>query len=339
MCYGEGIEISLRFGDSHKATEYLDKAAQVAAGRAGTVNISKRMVDVDKIRISLVTGDLKGAHDFLCSSLGWHDSGTLNEALLAGAGVLVGMRVGDLALVDALFDPNLLSKAVSKNDAESCGLLLPGFAEVMRAREMEKDLTRLLARCVESWLIDPYTWIQLCAARYGTADCAALASKQIDAYFRDAIAPLAPAHVALFNATMSRRFGKQAAARGFARDAAPRYDQAGWHLSQAMALELAGEERRARAVYATCGATYDVARLDADQTRKHKHAPFGARLTPRELEVTRLVARKWSNSDVARALRISVRTVDHHLEAAFSKIGLHARWQLTEQLLDGLTHE
>ena len=72
--------------------------------------------------------------------------------------------------------------------------------------------------------------------------------------------------------------------------------------------------------------------MSAAQTRKRKRAPFGARLTPRELEVARLVARKRSNAEIARALAVSVRTVDHHVEAVFSKLGIRARWQLTSEL-------
>ena len=65
-----------------------------------------------------------------------------------------------------------------------------------------------------------------------------------------------------------------------------------------------------------------------------KYAPFGARLSPREREVARLVAAKRSNPEIARALEISVRTVDHHVEAVFSKLGARARWELSTEMLD-----
>ncbi|MGC1759711.1 MAG: LuxR C-terminal-related transcriptional regulator, partial [Candidatus Cybelea sp.] len=100
-------------------------------------------------------------------------------------------------------------------------------------------------------------------------------------------------------------------------------------LYEAQALELAGNARGAARVYNECGAASDVARLLAGETRKLKYAPFGARLSPREREVARLIAAKRSNREIARALEISVRTVEHHVEAAFSKLGIRARWELT----------
>jgi DNA-binding NarL/FixJ family response regulator len=73
------------------------------------------------------------------------------------------------------------------------------------------------------------------------------------------------------------------------------------------------------------------------EKRRAARAPFGGHLTPRELEIARLLVRKWSNKDIARALAISVRTVDHHAEAVFSKLGINSRWQLNETVLDGVS--
>ncbi len=50
-----------------------------------------------------------------------------------------------------------------------------------------------------------------------------------------------------------------------------------------------------------------------------------AGLTDREVEVLRLVARGGTNKDVARALRISHRTVQHHVDHIYDKIGVTSR--------------
>jgi DNA-binding NarL/FixJ family response regulator len=54
--------------------------------------------------------------------------------------------------------------------------------------------------------------------------------------------------------------------------------------------------------------------------------PF-AELTPRELEVLRLVARGLSNADIARELVVGDATVKTHVARIFSKLDLHDRAQ------------
>ncbi len=53
--------------------------------------------------------------------------------------------------------------------------------------------------------------------------------------------------------------------------------------------------------------------------------PLPAGLTPREVEVLRLVAAGHSNREIATALVLSVRTVDHHAAAIYAKIGARGR--------------
>jgi DNA-binding CsgD family transcriptional regulator len=43
-------------------------------------------------------------------------------------------------------------------------------------------------------------------------------------------------------------------------------------------------------------------------------------LTPRQMEVARLVAEGLSNKAIAKAVRLSVHTVDHHISEAAARI-------------------
>ncbi len=52
-------------------------------------------------------------------------------------------------------------------------------------------------------------------------------------------------------------------------------------------------------------------------------------LTPRELEVLKLVAEGWSSQRIADALVISTNTVDRHRQNLLEKLGLHDRVELT----------
>jgi DNA-binding NarL/FixJ family response regulator len=52
-------------------------------------------------------------------------------------------------------------------------------------------------------------------------------------------------------------------------------------------------------------------------------------LTPRELEIVKLVAEAYSNEQIADLLTISPSTVERHRENIFTKLGMHDRVELT----------
>jgi DNA-binding NarL/FixJ family response regulator len=52
-------------------------------------------------------------------------------------------------------------------------------------------------------------------------------------------------------------------------------------------------------------------------------------LTPRELEVVKLIAEAWTSEQIALELQISRRTVDRHRENILAKLGMRDRVELT----------
>jgi len=79
----------------------------------------------------------------------------------------------------------------------------------------------------------------------------------------------------------------------------------------------------ARGVFAELGAAPDLARLDSlapDGPSVDTHG-----LTPRELEVLRLVATGATNKAIAAELVLSERTVDRHVSNIFTKLGVSSR--------------
>jgi DNA-binding NarL/FixJ family response regulator len=125
-------------------------------------------------------------------------------------------------------------------------------------------------------------------------------------------------------------------------------------LAAADAYQAMLQPRRWRAPFDRAGAADQLramsrsGHLDAEATRAvldssgHKVARRGAwpaGLSNREVEVVRLVVRGHSNREVARRLVVSERTVAHHLEHAYTKMGVVGRgaaalWAIRNGLLE-----
>ena len=57
-------------------------------------------------------------------------------------------------------------------------------------------------------------------------------------------------------------------------------------------------------------------------------------LTPREMDVARLVAQGLHNLEIADELVLSINTVDTHLTHIYRKLGVHSRIELARQIRD-----
>lgn len=83
------------------------------------------------------------------------------------------------------------------------------------------------------------------------------------------------------------------------------------------------ELEAARAVYEGLGAGPDIVRVDALLAHRADAGPNG--LTPREVQVLRLVATGKSNKEVADAFSLSVKTVERHVGNILTKLDVPSR--------------
>lgn len=109
-----------------------------------------------------------------------------------------------------------------------------------------------------------------------------------------------------------------AAADAFAAITEDRPHRPGRSVTDAAAI-LADEVTAGRLDGAAVAAVVEAAGLP----RRRTHWPSD--LTDREVEVLRVLARGHSNREIAEALVLSPRTVQHHLASIYAKIGLHTR--------------
>lgn len=79
----------------------------------------------------------------------------------------------------------------------------------------------------------------------------------------------------------------------------------------------------ARRIFARLGAAPDAARVDSLAKLASSRRPHG--LTPRELEVLRLVAAGKTNKAIAGELRLSEKTVDRHVSSILGKLNVPSR--------------
>ncbi|MHB1534612.1 MAG: helix-turn-helix transcriptional regulator [Acidimicrobiales bacterium] len=138
----------------------------------------------------------------------------------------------------------------------------------------------------------------------------------------------------------------RSASRGFAALPEP-YEAALADGSAGMCLIAAGDKGASESLlgalrcFRRLGASADAERTRVLIDRHGLPAPKGLRgsperpwpghLTPRQREVARLAARGMTNRAIAGQLRISTRTVEHHLADALAKLGLRSRTLLAAQ--------
>jgi DNA-binding CsgD family transcriptional regulator len=108
------------------------------------------------------------------------------------------------------------------------------------------------------------------------------------------------------------------------------YEAARTRVQVALACRALGDDdsaelelEAARDVFERLGAAPDLARVDARTRSGESRKTYG--LTPRELQVLRLVATGESNRQIASALVISEHTVARHMQNIFAKLGVSSR--------------
>ncbi|MFJ3811644.1 ATP-binding protein [Streptomyces sp. NPDC090073] len=116
-------------------------------------------------------------------------------------------------------------------------------------------------------------------------------------------------------------------------------EQAEALLRQGLQDAAAARLRAALTTYIELGAGYDESRcrhtlgkIGEDKPRPRGRRSYGQQLSPRELEVARLVAEGAANREIARDLYLSLRTVEHHVTRILRKLNVSHRHAVRDAL-------
>ncbi|MCT7374165.1 LuxR family transcriptional regulator [Chelativorans salis] len=179
-------------------------------------------------------------------------------------------------------------------------------------------------------------WVEI-ALEAGEMAEAHRAADELQEFANTIDAPVLKAIAAQAGAAVALADGDARSALGFARRALAVWLQVEEPYEAARARVLMGlacrslddndgafmELDTACSTFHRLGAAPDLARVEALLSKPAKAPAHG--LSPRELQVVRLVAEGKTNKAIAEELRVSVRTVDRHLENVFTKLDLPSR--------------
>ena len=105
-----------------------------------------------------------------------------------------------------------------------------------------------------------------------------------------------------------------------------------WLRRRRRRIDAREQLRAAQDVFAAAGSSFaERARAElaaTGQTARKRSVDTQNNLTPRERQITRLVAQGATNAETAAKLYISAATVDYHLRSVFRKLGIQSRRQL-----------
>ena len=295
------------------ADQYRDEAMRYLAEHNLDLDLLRRRLVSDLAEIALERGR-------------WDEATDLAELLVGASETARRIRVRALTVLGRL--------RARRGDPDAWELLDEGLALAGPESDAEVLIPLYTARIEAAWLGDDTTR----ASDEAGLALAMAADLEMDAWSLGELAFWAwrvGAVEALPDGTASP-FALQAA--GNYREAAEAWEVVGCPYQAADALAASrddADQRRALEIFIELGARPMTRKLTGEMrmrgARGIRRGPRRstranpARLTPRELEVLSLVAQGLRNADIAERMVVSVKTVDHHVSAILSKLGVKTR--------------
>jgi DNA-binding CsgD family transcriptional regulator/tetratricopeptide (TPR) repeat protein len=316
------LALASRVEDMSYAREMLERALRVV-DRLGDAGMGYTLALA--AMVAYLLGDLQNARTLVDRALRRRDEDIGVATLAARVGIPLGLHVGDELLVRRCKRDNLLVRVYDRVDSATLAGIVHAFALAIWKSGRREEARALVERTVErlSTTGNNYDLLVLAAEIQVAPATRSRARAFLKPLAGESLS--AKASLALFDAYVAK--GERR--RALAREAAAAFEELGWKLHRARALEVAGDSEDALEIYRACGAVADVRRLERTSGVT---GPL-AGLSPREREIAVLIAEGLSNRAIAERLFLAERTVEHHVAAVFTKLGVRSRIEVAAAVL------
>ncbi len=278
----------------------------------------------------MLGGELKRARDLAWEAIESGVNTATFKTKAAAVGVPLALLLNDRLLLEACADEDALVYAARSREIQRIASVSAAFAE-LRSAQGASDEARGLVTGAVRFIPRPHrcTSLFLHIATAGDAQMQQWAAQMLSL---SGTRPRVRRACRLLFAALIARDRTTPRAQRMAAIAAGAFSRIGWRLYEARALEAAARTAEALALYLQMGDVRDAERL---RTARPFENPGLVALSPRQMEVARLVADGETNRSIAQRLHISEHTVEHHLSTIFSRLGLRSRSALAARIAHG----
>ena len=319
-------DFAIGLGDFERAAECWERSLLVADENGFVWH--KSFAALSFAWLCLLQGHLEKARQLVNIALAEGEEAPLARILAASVGIPLGLQLNDKSLVARCAGEETIDLAFRSGEAQHIGGVVTGFVDLWMTQGRIEAARDLLHRAVFALpSADQAEEVLLRVAAHGDQADIARARTLLGRWARCTHHKVAQAHLAFFECLVAMSERNRDAAKMMADEAASLYDKLGMPYHRARALEGAGRQAEALALYRRIGDVRDVGRLDHFAPSHPPTATLEA-LTPRQRQIVRLVIACKTNREIAVELNISRRTVDHHMDSILSRLELRSRFQL-----------
>ncbi|GAC1402209.1 MAG: AAA family ATPase [Candidatus Velthaea sp.] len=277
---------------------------------------------------ALLAGEISTAGALYAEASSINHGVPILHGWLAAIAIRVATLTGNRTIVERLDEEAVYVDAVALGEPRGIAALAGAIAarRLLEGGDVAAIVRDALPRLADAgdaqWLLD--------IVPRAVPDCIPAARALLVCSAEHPAAVTARAHLALFDARIAQRARRKDDVETKAQEAMVAFKSLGYAVEEAYARELRGNVKDAVEAFRRMGAHAEVARLTApDRTTRRRGENT---LTARERQIAGLIGAGRSNRQVAEDLVISERTVETHVAAVFSKLGVTSRKELAELL-------